>query len=50
MRLKQNKKVFFSDILHCYINDKDEELIGVTSLMRKYGLGADYSDIPQDVL
>ena len=50
MRLKQNKKVFFSDIVHCYLNDKGEELIGVTSLMKKHGLGADYSGIPQDVL
>ena len=50
MKLKQNKKVFFSDIVHCYLNDKGEELIGVTSLMKKHGLGADYSGIPQDVL
>lgn len=49
-RLKQNKKVFFSEIVHCYLNDKGEELIGVTSLMKKHGLGADYSGIPQDVL
>lgn len=50
MRLKKNSKVFFSDIVHCYLNDKGEELIGVTSLMKKHGLGADYSGIPQDVL
>ena len=50
MRLKVNKKVFFSDIVHCYLNDKGDELIGVTSLMKKHGLGADYSGIPQDVL
>ena len=50
MKLKVNKKVFFSDIVHCYLNDKGEELIGVTSLMKKHGLGADYSGIPQDVL
>lgn len=50
MKLKQNKKVFFSDIVHCYLNDKGDELIGVTSLMKKHGLGADYSGIPQDVL
>lgn len=50
LELKRNKKVFFSEIVHCYLNDKGEELIGVTSLMKKHGLGADYSGIPQDVL
>ena len=50
LKLKQNNKVFFSDLVHAYINDKNEPLIGITSLMKKHGLGVDYSGIQQDVL
>lgn len=45
-----NKKVFFDDITHSYINSEGELLIGVTSLLKKHGLSADYAGIPEDIL
>ena len=49
MKLKQSKVVFYEDT-HQYFNSKGEELIGVTSLMKKHGLSADYEGIPEFVL
>lgn len=49
-KLVQNKEVFFSDLVHGYLNSQDKELIGVTSLLKMYGLSADYSGIPADTL
>lgn len=46
MKLIENKKVFFDAISHSYINDKDELLIGVTSLLKKHNLAPDLSNIP----
>lgn len=46
MKLIENKKVFFDAISHSYINDKDELLIGVTSLLEKHNLAPDLSNIP----
>ena len=50
MKLVKNEKVFFSEEAHIYLNENGDELIGVTSLMRKHGLGADYSGIPEATL
>ena len=50
MKLVKNEKVFFSEEAHIYLNENGDELIGVTSLMRKHGLGADYSGIPESTL
>jgi len=53
MKLKQSKVVFVEDIpndIHTYYNAKGEELIGVTSLMKKHGLSADYDGIPMRIL
>lgn len=48
--LRERNDVFFSDIVHCYLNKDNKELIGVTSLMKKHGLSANYDGIPQAVL
>lgn len=48
MRLKKSQ-VNFDEFTHSYFC-KDKMLIGVTSLMKKHGLGADYSGIPDSVL
>lgn len=53
MKLKQSKVIFVEDIpndIHTYYNAKGEELIGVTSLMKKHGLSADYDGIPMRIL
>lgn len=49
MKLEGNKKVFFDPVSHTYLLG-EKELIGVTSLLKKFGLSADYSGIPQKVL
>lgn len=49
MELLGNKKVFFDPVSHTYLMG-DKMLIGVTELMKKHGLGADYSGIPEAVL
>lgn len=49
MHLNRNTNVFFDELSHVYLLG-DKELIGVTSLMKKHGLGADYSGISQKVL
>lgn len=43
-------KVFFDDLTHSYINEEGKFLLGVTSLMKKYGLSPDYSNIKEGVL
>ena len=51
IKLSENSAVYFDGLTHTYLRRGDyKELIGVTSLMKKYGLGADYRDIPADVL
>lgn len=50
IKLAQNTNVFFDEVSHSYINQDGELLIGVTSLMKKNGLGADYSGIPEATL
>lgn len=49
MKLKKIRKVIFDDLTHSYWCG-DKELIGVTSLMKRYGLSPDYSNIPKAVL
>lgn len=48
--LQQCTRVKFDDFTHTYILDNESILIGVTSLMKKHGLSADYSGIPEAVL
>jgi len=50
MELRNNDFVFFDPVSHTYITNDGELLIGVTGLMKKHGLGADYSGIPEKVL
>lgn len=50
MQLISNNRVFFDEISHTYLLDEDKVLIGVTSLMKKFGLSPDYSGIPEGVL
>lgn len=47
--LKQCGGIVFDELTHSYICG-DRLLIGVTSLMSKHGLSADYSGIPESVL
>ena len=50
MRLNENKRVFFDPTAHLYLLDGERLLMGVTSLMKKHGLSADYSGIAKKVL
>ena len=50
MELQNNTRVYFEPLSHTYLLDGDKQLIGVTELMKKHGLGADYSGIPEKVL
>jgi len=49
MKLAENKCVFFEDITHTYTMG-GKYLIGVTALMKKHGLSADYANIPEHIL
>ena len=40
-KLIQNERVWFDPVSHNYLLDGEEILTGVTSLMKKHGLGAD---------
>jgi hypothetical protein len=48
-RLTECRSVLFDELTHSYFCG-DKMLIGVTSLMKKHGLSADYGGIPSDVL
>lgn len=50
MKLIENKRVTFEPISHTYLLDGETVLSGVTELMHKFGLGADYSGVKKDVL
>ena len=50
MELQNNTRVYFEPLSHTYLLDGGKQLIGVTELMKKHGLGADYSGIPEKVL
>ena len=49
-KLIQNERVFFEPQSHTYLLDGSEVLIGVTELMKKHGLSADYSGVPEATL
>ena len=50
MQLANNTRIFFDETSHTYLLDDDKILIGVTSLMKKFGLSPDYSGIPEATL
>lgn len=50
MELARNDRIWFDPISHSYLLDGEKILTGVTSLMKKHGLSADYSGIPEKVL
>jgi hypothetical protein len=42
--------VEFDDLTHSYLLDREIYLMGVTTLMKKHKLSADYSNIPEEIL
>lgn len=50
MELSHSNRIFFDETSHSYLLDDEVLLMGVTELMRKHNLGADYSGIPEAVL
>ena len=50
MKLIDNKRIFFDKTSHTYLLDGEVVLSGVTELMHKFRLGADYSGIKKEVL
>ena len=50
MELTRSNRVYFDATSHSYLLDGETLLMGVTELMKKHGLGADYSGIPEATL
>ena len=50
MELNQNNRVFFEPLSHTYTLEDGTLLMGVTELMSKHNLGADYDGIPEATL
>lgn len=50
MELTYSNRVFFEETSHSYTLDDDKLLMGVTELMSKHNLGADYGGIPEATL
>ena len=50
MELSHNNRVLFDSVSHSYLLDGSKLLMGVTELMKKHNLGADYSNIPEATL
>lgn len=50
MELKHSDRIYFDPVSHSYLLDNEKLLMGVTELMSKHGLGADYGGIKQEVL
>lgn len=50
MELKHSDRIYFDPTSHSYLLDDEKLLMGVTELMSKHGLGADYGGIKQEVL
>lgn len=46
MELTHSSRIYFDETSHSYLLDDEKLLMGVTELMRKHNLGADYSGIP----
>lgn len=49
-KLKPNTRVKFDDLTHSYLLDGEIYLTGVTSLMKKHKLAADYSGVDEETL
>lgn len=49
-RLKPNKRVKFYDLTHSYLLDSVFYLMGVTELMKKHHLSADYTNIDEETM
>ena len=47
-KLKPNSRVKFYDITHSYLLDSVFYLMGVTELMKKHGLSADYASVDEE--
>lgn len=47
MELHSSEGIFFEKLSHTYLLPDGKELIGLTSLMAKHGLGANYAGIPK---
>lgn len=50
IKLAQNNRVTFEPLSHTYLLDGERVLSGVTELMHKFNVGADYSGIKESVL
>ena len=50
MQLHHDNRVFFENTTHSYLLDGEKLLMGVTSLMKKHSLSADYGGIKKEVL
>ena len=50
MELKHSDRIYFDPTSHSYLLDDEKLLMGVTELMSRHGLGADYGGIKQEVL
>ena len=46
MELAHSSRIFFDETSHSYLLDDEKLLMGVTELMKKHGLGANYDGIP----
>lgn len=50
MELAKTPRVYFDETTHSYLLDDKVLLSGVTSLLKKHNLSADYGDVPEAVL
>ena len=50
VQLNKNERVYFDETSHSYLLDGDTLLMGVTELMKKHGLSADYSGVSEATL
>lgn len=50
MELSRNNRILFDPVSHSYLLDGEKLLLGVTALMQKHKLGADYGGIRKEVL
>lgn len=50
MELKHSDRIYFDPVSHSYLLDEEKLLMGVTELMSKHGIGANYGGIKQEVL
>lgn len=50
MELKNNSRIYFEPTSHTYLMDGETLLMGVTELLDKHNLSADYAGIKKDVL